>query len=156
MNDNLQAVWNLSKWRFMQTEAQNWLFSSRVLEVICILSGVCGFLFEELIVRGCFAFVTLVGYIELRARNISWQGFFDGYEQGFTDSAYAYVSYDRGRPRQNDGEDRFTETIGLIGADQQLVDLADRRAMDAEVLKGYLKSRSIIGSKFPQSVIPIE
>jgi hypothetical protein len=93
------SVWALSKLRFLETVPYYWLLSNKVLEIL-FFSGAAIFLYFDLSVYDNFKYLKYIAIIialwsigAISSRLGSYEGYFDGYEQGFKDAATHNVDY---------------------------------------------------------------
>lgn len=90
---------NLSKMRFLQTEAISWLLPTKLIELMfaggVLLLVIPFFVDEPIIDKLPYAGVIfmIVAYFELAKRRAIWWGFYYGYEQGFKDAATANFDF---------------------------------------------------------------
>jgi hypothetical protein len=92
-----QEIWDLSKQRFLQFEAQFWTIGTRTLEIIFIISfGALWALFflgqyQRLTIGAAAA--AIASAISIIARDSKFKGYFEGYEQGFKDAGSRTLDY---------------------------------------------------------------
>jgi hypothetical protein len=97
--ESSETIWNLSKWRFLQADARLWVFSNKALEIV-LLAGIVTWVYFEFFSYGIYENIKYIGLVvailsvgEARSRLGLYEGYFDGYEQGFKDAATRNCDY---------------------------------------------------------------
>jgi hypothetical protein len=140
-----RQVWNLSKLRFLQGEASLWIFSNKVLEIV-LTFGIAIWLYFEFFspyiyekIKYLGLIVTLLAFSGIRSRFKLYEGYFDGYEQGFKDASTCNYDY------WGDTHDEFSDNCAInsvlekIKKNEDRISEENKKSRADEMEKGFSK-----------------
>jgi hypothetical protein len=137
-------IWNLSKMRFLQSTASVWILSNKIFEIL-LFSGIIMFLYFDIFVFNDFKYLKYFGFIvsvlaagAISSRLGSYEGYFDGYEQGFIDAATRNCDYwdEEGEFKANIA---LMQTIGELSDNEKNISEENRQERFKDISKGMNK-----------------
>jgi hypothetical protein len=149
-----KQIWNISKWRFLQSEASFWIVRNKVLEILAFGSVVLWFWLsaspspEPAILPKIVIVVALLAAITVDRRNSKWDGYFDGYEQGFQDAASRNLDY-WGETHDTHSDDVvISQVLEDIKRNENSISEEDRAERGAQIQKGRAKAVGFVTCRF--------
>ncbi len=140
-----EKIWNIAKWRFLQSEARLWIISNKGFE-ITFLVGMIMWIYFEFFSSGNYQYIKYLGLVlvfiaftAMRGRNNSYIGFFDGYEQGFKDASVRNLDYWGDTHSESSDEVAINNVLNDIDKNEEQVSPENRETRDKEVKKGFSK-----------------
>ena len=140
--DQHEQIWNLAKFRFVQSEASLWVISNKVLEVAWFASISCWVYFEFF--SGNYTYLKFIGLIiiylsfgEIRSRIGSYRGYFDGYEKGFEDAATRNCDYWGKTHDEYDDQVAIKSVLDDIKKNEDRIDKKNLDMRDSEIIEGF-------------------
>lgn len=139
-----ETVWAISKWRFLQSEARQWMISNKIIEIIFIGSLSIWIYFEffsesyEFIKYiGLFFFV--ISILVIYSRYSKYLGYFDGYEQGFQDAATRNCDYWGATHDKHEDEQDILAVLNEISKNEENISKENMESRNDEIKKGFSK-----------------
>ena len=144
MNSN-EKIWNISKWRFLQSEASLWIIGNKGFEIV-FLVGVVVWVYFEFFSFGNYQYIKYLGLVlifaafaAIRGRHSNYVGFYDGYEQGFKDASVRNLDYWGSTHSELSDESAIISVLTDIEKSEEQISSENREARDKEVKKGFSK-----------------
>ena len=138
-------IGRIAKWRFLQSEASLWSAGNRVVEFLFFI-GTIMFLYFDNFVFDDFKYFKYIGIVialyslgTIRHRSGLYDGYFDGYEQGFMDSATCNCDYWGSKDFTGDEELAIAKALAEIELNEKNISEANMLARAEEIKKGHSK-----------------
>jgi hypothetical protein len=140
-----EKIWNIAKWRFLQSEAALWIIGNKILEIVFLL-GLVMWIYFEFFSSGNYQYFKYIGlvlvfftFLAMRGRYSSYLGFFDGYEQGFKDAAVRNLDYWGSTHNESTDEMAIDAVLQQIENNEENISSKNKEERDKEVKDGFRK-----------------
>lgn len=144
-DDGYSRIFVTSKWRFLQSEASSWFISNRIYHVT-FFGGLACYLWFLLFPTNHFlpysknfgGFIALWSLFVIVKRQMLYNGYYAGYEQGFIDAATRNLDYWGSRDDSHLYELRIQQALNEIETNE--VDIPEKNKAERadEIKKGYV------------------
>ena len=140
-----EKIWNIAKWRFIQSEASLWIIGNKGFEV-AFLVGLVVWIYFEFFSFGHYQYIKYFGLIlafatfaAMRGRIANYVGFYDGYEQGFKDASVRNLDSRGSFHQKASDEATINNVLCEIEKSEEQVNSQNREYREREVKKGFSK-----------------
>jgi len=142
MNSHEQ-IWNLAKFRFLQSEASLWVISNKKVEIFWVI-GIAIWVYFEFFSFGNYMYLKYIGLIiiyfsigEIRSRLGLYEGYFDGYEKGFEDAATRNCDYWGETHDEFSDENAIKAVLDDIKNNEDKIDKDNIVSRENEIKEGF-------------------
>jgi hypothetical protein len=145
--DYREKIWSLAKMRFLHGEASMWIFGNKAIETLFFISFAI-WIYSEFVSSSYIKYAGLIGtvfsFMAMKSRYDMYEGFFDGYEQGFMDAATKNLDYwGRTHSKNTDARD-IQAAMREIEESEEIVSTENKASRETQINKGFNKLTGIV------------
>lgn len=140
-----EKIWDIAKWRFLQSEAAHWFINNKLFEIV-FLVGLSAWVYFEFFSTGNYSNIKYLGlllavsaFVVIRTRYSSYTGFFDGYECGFKDASIRNLDYWSTTHSETSDSIVIEAVLRDIEINEIKISDENKISRSAEVKKGFSK-----------------